>query len=122
MNNMMLIHSQWKDGKTFKMIPTTEDCPYLECIYDNQVNVLAVVSTLSKDTFHMVPKLDANGDAEPRKTPGRDGVPYKQERRTLETYNEYYIENKEDVQEFIKLFAINADKFDFAQYMVEEKK
>lgn len=117
---MMLIHSTWKDGKTFKMIPVTEDCPYLECIYDSQVKVLAVVSTLSKDTFHMVPKLDANGDPEMRKSPGRDGLPYKQERRTLETYNEYYIENPEDITTFINRFAVNASEFDYTQYIKEQ--
>ena len=119
---MMLTHSQWKESKTFKMIPVTEDCPYLECIYDKDVNVLAVVSTLSKDTFHMVPKLDANGDPEMRKTPGRDGLPYKQERRTLETYNEYYLENQQDIEYFINRFAVNAEDFDYKQYLTTEAK
>jgi len=34
----------------------------------------------------MMPKLDANGDPEMRKSPGRDGTPFKQERRTIETF------------------------------------
>jgi len=60
MNNMLLITSSWKDGKTFKMIPTTKDCPFVECIYDQQVQVLAVIGSSKKDTFHMLTKLDAN--------------------------------------------------------------
>ncbi len=118
MNNMLLITSSWKDGKTFKMIPTTKDCPFVECIYDQQVQVLAVIGSSKKDTFHMLTKLDANGDPETRKTPGRTGNPFKEERRSVETFQEYYIEDLNEIREFIKMFATNADKFDYESYLV----
>jgi len=117
MSNMMLTTSTWKEGKTFKMIPTTGDCPYVECIYDPAMKVLAVIGNIKKDIFHMMPKLDANGDPEARKTPGRDGVPYKQERRTIETFQEYYLEDRSDIEGFIKHFAINADTYDYTLYL-----
>lgn len=113
---MMLITSSWKDVKTFKMIPTDVNCPFVECIYDNEVNVLAVVGKTQKNTFHMLPKIDANGDVELRKTPSREGKPFKEERRSIETYQEYYLESESEIEEFIKLFGFNADTFDYKQY------
>lgn len=117
MNNMMLITSTWKDGKTFKMIPTSAECPFVECIFDPQIKVLAAISKNKKDQFHMITKLDANGDPERRKSPGRNGNPNKEERRTLETYQEYYIEEKSEIESFIKHFASNADTYDYATYL-----
>ena len=117
MSNMMLTTSTWKEGKTFKMIPTSAECPYVECIYDPAMKVLAVIGNIKKDIFHMMPKLDPNGDPEARKTPGRDGVPYKQERRTIETFQEYYLEERSDIEGFIKHFAINADTYDYTLYL-----
>jgi len=114
---MMLITSTWKDGKTFKMIPTTAECPFVECIFDPQIKVLAVISRNKKDQFHMITKLDLNGDPEKRKSPGRNGNPYKEERRALETYQEYYIEEKSEIEGFIKHFASNADTYDYAVYL-----
>lgn len=117
MKNMLLITSSWKSGKTFKMIPTTSDCPYVECIYDQELKVLAVIGRHKKDTFHMVEKIDANGDPELRKTPRRDGNPYKQERRALETYQEYYLDNREDIVGFVNMFAVNSSTFPFDDHL-----
>lgn len=121
MNNMLLITSSWKEGKTFKMIPTTKDCPFVECIYDQQIQVLAVIGSSKKDTFHMLTKLDANGDPETRKTPGRTGNPFKEERRSVETFQEYYIESLDEIREFVKMFATNAATFDYEQYLALPK-
>ena len=117
MKNMLLTTSSWKEGKTFKMIPTSPDCPFVECIYDQQVQVLAVIGTHKKDTFHMLTKLDPNGDPETRKTPARNGNPFKEERRSVETFQEYYIEDLNEIREFIKAFAINADTYDYEKYL-----
>lgn len=117
MNNMLLITSSWKEGKTFKMIPATKDCPFVECIYDQQMQVLAVIGSSKKDTFHMLTKLDANGDPETRKVPSRNGNPFKEERRSVETFQEYYIEDLNEIREFVKMFATNANSFDYEQYL-----
>lgn len=117
MKNMMLITSSWKSGKTFKMIPTTADCPFVECIYDQELKVLAVIGRHKKDTFHMVEKIDPNGDPEIRKTPRRDGNPYKQERRALDTYQEYYLDNRGDIISFVNMFAINGSTFSIDDHL-----
>ena len=121
MNNMMLISAGTKEGdKTFKMIPLTEECVYVEGIFYPGNNILALIGVHKKDIFHMMPKLDANGDPEFRKTPSKDGVPVKQERRTIETYQEYYLEERADIDAFIKHFAINSDTFDYGKFFKEE--
>lgn len=117
MKQMMLITSSWKNGRTFKMIPTTDDCPYVECIFDPQLKILAVIGKNKKETFHMVPRLDANGDPELRKSPKSPDKIAKEERRTLETYQEYYLEEVSEVGKFVEHFAVNADTFDYKQYL-----
>ena len=117
MKNMMLTTSSWKGGKTFKMIPTTSDCPYVECIYDAGFKILAVVGKLSKEAFHMVEKLDDNGDPVPRKNVVKGSDPFRKERRSLETYQEYYLEEKEEIVEFVKTFASNSETFDYMSYI-----
>lgn len=121
--SMMLITSSWKDGKTFKMIPISDQSLYVECIFDPQLKILAAISRYKKDTFHMLPKLDVNGDPEARKNfSAKEGQkPYKEERRSLETYQEYYIEESSEIINFIKAFAVNADSYDFMQYVKTEE-
>lgn len=120
MNNMMLFTSTWKNSKTFKMIPATGDCPYVECIFDPQLKVLAVIGRNKKDQFHLIPKLDANGDPEPRKNPRSADKVVKEERRTLETYQEYYLEERADIEAFVNHFAFNAKDYNFLKYFETE--
>lgn len=120
MNNMMLFTSTWKNSKTFKMVPATGDCPYVECIFDPQLKVLAVIGRNKKDQFHMVTKLDLNGDPEPRKNPRSADKMVKEERRTLETYQEYYLEERSDIEAFLNHFAFNSDTYDFKKYFETE--
>jgi len=118
MKNMMLITSSTKEGeKTFKLIPIAEECPYIEGIFYTGNKILALIGVNKKDIFHMMPKLDANGDPEFRKVPAKDGVPVKQERRVIETYQEYYLEERAEIEGFIKHFAINADTYNYTQYL-----
>jgi hypothetical protein len=115
---MMLITGAWGQKKTFKMIPVTTDCPYNEAIYDAEAKVLALVSKEKKQSMHMVAKLDDFGDVKPMKVGRRtNGKDYAEERKTLETYYEYYLETPEEIKAFISLIAVNADSFDVNQYL-----
>jgi hypothetical protein len=120
MNNMMLFTSSWKNTKTFKLIPTSADCPFVECIFDPQVKVLAIIGKNKKDQFHLIPKLDLNGDPEPRKNPRSADKMVKEERRTLETYQEYYLEERPEIEAFLNHFAFNSDAYDFKKYFETE--
>lgn len=117
---MMLISGSWGQNKTFKMIPVTTDCPFNEAIYDATAKVLALVSKEKKQSMHMVAKLDDFGDVKPMKVGRRaNGKDYAEERKTLETYYEYYLESKEEIKAFINMIAVNADSFDVEQYLNE---
>lgn len=119
--SMMLVTGTWGNAKTFKMIPVTPECPYNEAIFDRDSNVLALIGKEKKQSMHMLAKLNDLGDVQRLKVGKRDnGKDYAEERKTLETYYEYYIENPEEILEIVNMLALNADSFDFNQYL--EKK
>ena len=121
--SMLLVTSTWGSKKTFKLIPASLDCPYNEGIFDADNKVLAVISKEKKESLHMLAKLNEFGDPQTMKIGRRaNGKDYAEERKTLETFYEYYVENVSEVENFIKMFAINADSFDYSQYFVEEPK
>jgi len=83
--------------------------------------VLAVISKQAKDSLHMVAKLNEWGDPQMMKIGKRqNGKDYAEERKTLNTFYEYYIEEPLEIKNFINMFAINADTFDFSQYVNAE--
>jgi hypothetical protein len=115
---MMLITGNWGQKKTFKMIPVTTDCAYNEAIYDIEAKVLALVSKEKKQSMHMVAKLDDFGDVKPMKVGRRtNGKDYAEERKTLETYYEYYLDNVDEIKAFINMIAVNSDSFDTDEYL-----
>lgn len=117
MSNMLLITSTWGESKTFKLIPTTNDCPYNEAIFDPTAKVLAIVGKEKKESFHMLPKLNEFGDITPMKIGKRNnGKDYAEERKSVETFYEYYIETIEEIEGFITRFAVNAESFNYASY------
>jgi len=116
--SMMLVTSNWGNNKTFKMIPITPECPYNEAIFDRDSKVLALIGKEKKQSLHMVAKLDDNGDVKTLKIGRRlSGKEYSEERKTLETYYEYYVESPEEIKDVINMFAINSDAFDYVHYM-----
>ena len=46
--NMLLIKSSWNEGETFRLLPLTADCPYVECIFDPATKVFVVISKIVK--------------------------------------------------------------------------
>jgi hypothetical protein len=125
-NSMMLVTSSWGNEKTFKLLPISPECPYNECIFDVSTKVLAVIGKEKKESFHMLPKLTDLGDVQYLKIGKRpNGKEYSEERKMLETFYEYYVENLDEIVDFLKMFAINADTYDYKQYLdkkVEEPK
>jgi hypothetical protein len=61
----------------------------------------------------MLPKLDEYGQ------PSMGAKGRKEERHKIEVFQEFYVEDKEAVDELIKLFAVNAKKFDYKKFMVD---
>ena len=114
---MLLIQSQWNEDNTFKLIPLTNECPYIEGIYDPSNKVLVMISRISMTKLHMLPKLDDNGDPAPLKTKRPNGRTVKEERKTIETFQEFYIDNTKAIDDIIDIFAANKNDFDYKKYM-----
>lgn len=102
--NMMIISVKWHGIESFKLMPVTETCPYIEAIYDPQGKFLLVISKESKETLHMVPRLSESGDNMP-KSGSKDEV--RKQRIAIATYQEYYLEDKNDILQFIELFTMD---------------
>jgi hypothetical protein len=111
--NMLLIKSSWNDGQTFRAIPLTSDCPYVEFIYDPKPKVLVLISKTTKTALHMLPKLDDNGDPAPLKSVRANGRTVKEERKSIETFQEFYIDDAKAIEDIIDVFAVNKDSFDY---------
>lgn len=123
--SMMLITSVWNNKKSFKLMPVSKECPFSEGIFDLDGKILVMMSANTKETLHMVPTRDENGDIALAKHPrkGPDGQPngkkYKERQVTLETYTEFYMSEKQEIIDLINLVAINAESYNFKQYLEE---
>lgn len=121
--NMMLVNSSFRGAKSFNLIPVSKDAPYIEAMFDPSSGILACIGVNSKQSFHMVPRLDDKGQPIRLKVPNKaTGKTVKEQRVSQQTYSEYYISDKADIEDFINIFAINADTFDFKQYTSVEVK
>jgi len=119
--SMMLTSSNWGPNKTFKMIPVNLECPYTEAIFDPGSKILAIVSKVCKQQYHMIPKLDDNGDPQRLKINKReDGKDIKEERRLLDTFAEYYITDEEEIELIVEGMSINSDTYDWKKFFTDE--
>jgi hypothetical protein len=116
--SMMLITSTWGSSKTFKMIPATPDCIYNEAIFDLDSKVLALISKEKKESLHMVAKVNEWGDVVPMKIGKRsNGKDYAEERKSLETFYEYYVEDPKEIKEIVNMLAVNSKTFDVTSFI-----
>jgi len=113
---MMLVKSSWQESQTFRMIPIAESCPYVECIFDPGTKVFVIISKTTKQSLHMLPKLDDYGQT----ITGTKGI--KQDRHKIEVFQEFYIEDADAIKEIVEHFAINAKKFDYKSFMTVSEK
>lgn len=116
---MLLVSSPWNGVNSFKLMPIDKDCPFNEGIFDQESKLLVMVSNTIKDSLHMLPKLDDNGDAEECKKPRPQGKRIKEMRIHLDTFTEHYIKDSSEIIGLIEMVAINADRFDFKKYVLD---
>ena len=121
-HSMMLVTSSWGNDKTFKLLPITPECPYNECIFDVSTKVLAVIGKEKKESFHMLPRLSDEGDVQFMKIGKRNnGKDYKEERKMLQTFYEYYVEHADDIKAFVEWFA-GAESVEMANEFIDAPK
>jgi len=119
--NMMLINSAFRNAKSFSLLPVSNDSPYVEAMFDPASGILAVISKVVKNSFHMIPKLNEDGQPVKLKIINKEtGKTIKEQRVQMETFSEFYISDKADIETFIQLFAINASSFNYKQYLAVE--
>jgi hypothetical protein len=116
---MMLVQSTWQEKQTFRMIPIADSCPYVECIMDPETKVFVVISKITKQSLHMLPRMDDNGDPMFTKSTRPNGRQIKEERHKIEVFQEFYIEDKIAIKDLIHLFAVNAKTFDYEAFMIK---
>jgi hypothetical protein len=122
-NNMMLVNSVFRNAKSFSLIPVSNDSPYVEAMFDPASGILAVISKDRKQSFHMMPRLDDDGQPQRLKNPNMSaGKTVKEQRVMIDTFNEFYISEKADIETFIELFAINASSFDYKSFLEVDTK
>ena len=111
--------------KSFRMIPVTNDCPYIDVVYWKDKKVLEINTSFKKSEYAMYPKLDANGDVEPRKVPKTneetgEKITYKQEKRLTEVLQKYYIIEQVEIMAFIEAMAINSKTVDYMSILTSK--
>ena len=120
--NMMMVNSSFRNAKSFTLIPVSTDSPYVEAMFDPASSILAVISKVLKQSYHMVPKLDDEGQPQKLKKPNpQTGKTHKEERRLVDTFSEFYLSDKKDIETFIHMFAINAEEFEYNEFFVDVK-
>ena len=120
--NMMLVNSSFRNAKSFTLIPVSADSPYVEAMFDPTSSILAVISKVMKQSYHMVPKLNDDGEPMRLKQPNQQtGKTVKEERRLVDTFSEFYLSDKKDIETFIHMFAVNAADFDYNEFFVDVK-
>lgn len=115
--SMILVNSTFNNHKTFKLIPISEDAPYIEAIYDRESKVMVIISNKTKTALHMLPKLDETGMPSMIQKGALAGK-QKQERKQIEVFVEYYIEEESDMKNIIDTLASNPS-FKWKEYLKE---
>ena len=115
--SMMLVKSSFGPMKSFKLMPISNDCPFVECLFSPSEKIMVIISKVKKQSYHMVAKLDDNGDEVPVKgKPRANGKKVKEERRMVDTFSEHYIVTEEEIREIVNTFAINPKAFDLDEF------
>jgi hypothetical protein len=101
---MIAYKSKWQNKDTFKLMPINNECPYTEAIFipDNKMLVVISKDKLQKPT--VIGKLDDYG------MPLTKGGKQVLERRNMDAYVEYYLEDMKDITSFLDMFAYNSNE------------
>ena len=118
---MMLVKSAFGNMKSFKLLPISNDCPFVECLFSPSEKILVIISKFMKTSYHMVPKLDDNGDDVIVKgKPRANGKKVKEERRAMDTCSEHYVVTEEEIRELIDMFCVNPGALDLDEFFLSD--
>ena len=119
--SMILVKSAFGNLKSFKLLPINNDCPWVECLFSPGEKILVVISKFMKTSYHMVPKLDDNGDDVVVKgKPRANGKKIKEERRAMDTCSEHYVVTEEEIREIVSMFCVNPEAVDLDEFFLSD--
>lgn len=105
MKNMMIYLSEYEKGKkTFKLIPMSEECPFIHAMFLPDDKILSIFSKEYKERPIMMPKLSDKGL--PVTMNSKEGLKIAEERRMIDMYYEYALSEKEDIINFLITICI----------------
>lgn len=98
---MMLLEGEVENDsqgydETFKMMPITKECPYIEAVYIPEKSILFVMNKEKK--FNLVESGKEKG-------------------KLVEKHYEYVLKTYNEIKNFVNNFASNAEEFDYLRYM-----
>ena len=97
--NMKIYKAEWNGQETFRMMPISQSCPFIDVIYDVDNEILIVISKDKKQSPIYLPLEKSPDDKDSHQENLKEMI--------VDTYYEYYIENVEDIFEFIRTFCQN---------------
>jgi hypothetical protein len=106
--NMFLVPEEIQGVQSFKAIPLTKDCPYLEMYYDPAGGALVILSTEQRERLQTVTKMTPLGEIDRQKGSGKPL--YRQIQIHLP--QDMMVYDKDASRELVKMFCVNADTFD----------
>mgnify|MGYP003441395900 FL=1 len=125
MKNMLLVSGMvaGESGAvpSFRMVPTTMDCPYLEAQFDPKSNVLTVIL---KDTVidrQMVPRLDANGFRIQAQGSKKEEGRWQMKENEAVVNHLFHILYPNEIISFVERMAVNTDDYNYTRFIVYPK-
>lgn len=115
--NMIIVRSTLMGQPNFTLIPVTADCAYVEALFEPVSKSLVIFNKSTQTKFRMIPKLNENGDTMSPKRPRPEKQAYMEERKQMESFYEHYITDRQDIRDFVKRFAVNAESIDIEQFL-----
>jgi hypothetical protein len=116
-SNMIIVRSSFGGQPNFTLIPVTMDCAYVEALFEPVSKSLVIFNKCTQTKFRMIPKINESGDHVMPKKPRPDRQTYCEERKQMESFYEHYLVDPQDIREFVKRFAVNADNIDIEPFL-----
>lgn len=113
----MIYSGTWQGQQTFRLMPTSEDCPYMEGLFDPANKVLVIITKATATKMHKVEKLDNSGNSYKDKKTSQTAM----KEVMFETPIEHYLMSKDEILNFLSLFAINLADHDIEKFFAVEE-
>lgn len=106
-------------GKTFRLIPITNESIILMGEFDLGTNKLVLSLREKTGELTTIPSMDKDGSYISIKNPKSGASPVQMERRVLDTWHEIHLSDVASIDEFLKLTCVNSESYPYQQYLAK---